>query len=326
MEKDEIIIRNAIVHILDSLNSQLKLSESLLELSPDLFDFIRGHIYNIISSDDSKIGTLCDDSVLNSLLVPFEEKNLIETSKKIANHLYSIMNQNLSIPGADLMVVSYQYQGFVYLAILKMNYKELYSHSFEGKSNDIVKNINLPSTTTKLKEAAIINLRTKEVLLKEKKYDVNGIKTDYFSNLFLGCKASSSVKSKLNILSKAIEQINKKYYTESIEKKIETKRIIHTDLIENGHIEIDELSSSLYPNNIEVQQEFEEKIRKHMCANEVVKPVKKETLKDFERQSIITDTGFEIIIPVDQSENIQFSKTDGKINIVICNVNNISGN
>lgn len=54
MERDEIIIRNAIVHILDSTLGMPVLSDYLLEMGPDLNEFLRGHIYRIAVSDDMK--------------------------------------------------------------------------------------------------------------------------------------------------------------------------------------------------------------------------------------------------------------------------------
>ena len=54
MEKDDIIIRNAIMHILDSTVGIPVLSDVLLELNEDLNDFLRNHIYKVISGDDLK--------------------------------------------------------------------------------------------------------------------------------------------------------------------------------------------------------------------------------------------------------------------------------
>ena len=54
MQKDDIIIRKGIIHILDTNRGEMALSEQMLELKPDLNDFIRGHIYKILSSDDAK--------------------------------------------------------------------------------------------------------------------------------------------------------------------------------------------------------------------------------------------------------------------------------
>ena len=54
MEKDDIIIRSAIMHILDSTVGMPVLSDSLLELTPDMNDFLRNHIYKVISGDELK--------------------------------------------------------------------------------------------------------------------------------------------------------------------------------------------------------------------------------------------------------------------------------
>lgn len=54
IQRDDIIIRKGIIHILDSHNGYLGLSNDLLDLGPDLMEFIRGHIFKILESDDTK--------------------------------------------------------------------------------------------------------------------------------------------------------------------------------------------------------------------------------------------------------------------------------
>ena len=49
--KDDIVIRKAILHILDTNRGECILSNTLLDPGPDLHDFIRNHIYKIVSSD-----------------------------------------------------------------------------------------------------------------------------------------------------------------------------------------------------------------------------------------------------------------------------------
>ena len=49
MEKDDIIIRNAIMHILDSTVGMPVLSDELLHLTPDMNDFLRNHIYEYLN-------------------------------------------------------------------------------------------------------------------------------------------------------------------------------------------------------------------------------------------------------------------------------------
>lgn len=54
--RDDIVIRKAILHILDTDFGECVLSNALLNAGPEMRDFIRNHIYKIISSDDTKKG------------------------------------------------------------------------------------------------------------------------------------------------------------------------------------------------------------------------------------------------------------------------------
>ena len=54
IQRDDIIIRKGILHILDSNNGYLGLSGTLLDMGPDLMEFVRGHIFKILESDDTK--------------------------------------------------------------------------------------------------------------------------------------------------------------------------------------------------------------------------------------------------------------------------------
>lgn len=98
-----------------------------------------------------------------------------------------------------------------------MNYKTSYTHATReaegGNRNDIIlQRALLPAQGQKLSEAFIVNLSDGSILLTEKKYEVNGEKRFYFSELFLECHAPLSQKSKLDIVTRAVEQVNKKYY------------------------------------------------------------------------------------------------------------------
>ena len=60
----------------------------------------------------------------------------------------------------------------------------------EGNENRIIKYKSiLPTESQRLQEAAIINLSDLSVYAIEKKYDVNGEKTNYFTYLFLKCSS-----------------------------------------------------------------------------------------------------------------------------------------
>ena len=88
-----------------------------------------------------------------------------------------------------------------------------------------------------------MNLGTGELLVTEKKYEVNGEKRLYFSELYLECHAPLSQKSKLDIVTRAVEQVNRKYYgDDDAERKMEIKNVIYQELEEEGAIKAWNLS------------------------------------------------------------------------------------
>ena len=113
--KDDIVIRKAILHILDTNRGECILSNTLLDPGPDLHDFIRNHIYKIVSSDDTKNCEFDPEySPIYSILETWDESDetsFIETSQAIANKLYVAMGEGLDIPAADLLFVTFQAEG-----------------------------------------------------------------------------------------------------------------------------------------------------------------------------------------------------------------------
>lgn len=334
MERDEIIVRNAVMHILNTNNNQLEFSDTLLELSPDINDFIRNHIFKIINSDEMKQCVFIkEESEVYNIINGFIERDLVMASQQIAYRLYEIMYSNIDILPADLFVVTFQVDSMIHMAILKMNYKESYIHLIEkgqqGISNSITKQkITLPSLSAKLIEAAVINLHDYTLKVIEKKYEINGVKTNYFSSIFLNCHTQLSTKSKMNIVNKAIDQIYRKYYEEDFQKKMEAKSVIYQENLENGVIRVSEISEQLFGNNPDLQREFNEKIEKHNIQEDEIQAQKRTTIQKFEKQFLTTDQGIEINVPMEQyleARNISvITNSDGTIEVTIKNINNLN--
>ena len=81
MEKDDIIIREAVIHILDSMVGMPVLSDSLLEMGPDLCDFLRNHIYKLLSGDDLKNCVFdTESSEVYAALRDFRDRRIAQTS------------------------------------------------------------------------------------------------------------------------------------------------------------------------------------------------------------------------------------------------------
>ena len=333
--KDEIRISQAIVHIMDPGLGMPVLSDAVLDLGPDLADFLKAHIYRIDTSDDVKNCSFLEESQIFPLVEEWDSEKFVEISQKIAGQLYTIMSQNIDIPGADLLTVEYTVEKHRYLALLKMNYKTSYTHLTNsdpwGNNNDIIQQkAILPGETQKLSEAALIDLDAPEyVRLVEKKYEVNGVKTNYFSKLFLKCSGALSSKSKLSIVSKAVADVQKKYFNESeqFEVQMETKSILNREFTEQGGFQIPEVVDKIFKDHPDMKEEVQEKLEKYHLNEAAVEPQNPATTRKYMTQRLLTDTRIELKIPMEEYNNkdrIEFiTNSDGTISLLIKNIGSI---
>ena len=336
MLRDDIIIKKAIIHILDSVVGIPVLSDKELDCGPDLYDFFKAHLEKITGSDDIKHCRFTEDAQIPMMIEGFDADNFVVVSQGIAGELFDVMQANVDIPAADLAVLLFRYDEKDYLGLLKMNYKSSYTHCTmadqEGNANEIImQKALLPSESQRITEAAVIRLDDQDIMLLEKKYDVNGVKTNYMSQLFLKCHAPLSQKSKLDIVTKAVEQVNNKYYDkEDVDRKMEVKKIIHNELEEQCALDVSSVKEKVFADNPEMQKEFEEKLEKYNLQEAKIEPQNKSTVKKFEKQCLKTDTGIEITIPMDQygnNDNVEFfTNPDGTISVMIKNIGKLTSN
>ena len=304
MNKEDIRIKNVIVHILDSTIGMPVLSDTELEYGSEIAEFLKEHIAKISSGDDAKECRFYrEESEVFHMLEEYADDNFVEISKDIASLLYSIMNSNIDIPPADLMVVRFRESEEEYLALLKMNYKTLYTHRTmtledgEGNSNEIIRHKSiLPSESQRLTEAAIIRLDDLSLQVIEKKYEVNGEKTNYFSFLFLKCSSHLSHKSKLSIVSRAVESVQKEGYDESerFEKQMRAKSIIQEEIEEKGGFVVEELAEKIFEEQPELKVAFQDKMEKYDMVKEEIQPHSENTVRKYQSQHLYTDTGIKI--------------------------------
>lgn len=347
--KDDIVIRKAILHILDTNRGECILSNTLLDPGPDLHDFIRNHIYKIVSSDDTKNCEFNPEaSPIYSILETWDESDessFIETSQAIANKLYIAMGEGLDIPAADLLFVTFQAEGTIYLALLKMNYKESYTHEITASdsestnlnSNDsnipvintgIVKSrALLPSATSRIPEAVIINLSDYHIKLLEKRYEINGEKAYYLSENFLICHTNIPPKKKLNILTRVINNISNKYDGADLKTKMDTKSALQKEYVDRKSFDIEEIGNKLFGKSPEKKSEFDEKMEQYDLQYDNFTVTNENTVKKLEKQVMVTDSGIEISIPMETYNKLaNFEvQTDvtGKSTIIIRNIDNL---
>ena len=333
MRSDEIVIEAAVIHILDGKVGMPVLSDQELELDSDLCEFFKGHIEKFTESDEVKHCRFQEESAAGKLLEHCGRQNFGEISRRLCQKLYKLMNANLDIPSGDVAALLFRCQETRYFGFLKMNYKTSYTHQTQatdlgGNTNGIVlQQALLPSKSQRLTEAFAANLATGELLVTEKRYEINGEKKEYFSQLFLECQGPMSQKVKLDLVTRAVEQVNRKYYgDEDTERKMEVKSVLYQEL-EEGSLKVERVAEKLFSANPEMQADFTERLDKYQVAQSVVEPKSQQTVKKFQRQHLTTEEGIEITIPMEAYGNpdkVEFiTNSDGTISVLIKNIGHL---
>ncbi|MFR2775240.1 MAG: nucleoid-associated protein [Anaerostipes sp.] len=333
IQRDDIIIRKGILHILDSHTGYLGLSNQLLDMGPDLMEFVRGHIFKILESDDAKKcqfdGAVSPVLGLLESMEEAEDESFIEATRTLAENLFDIMCDSVVIPAADLLCVTFQVQSVIHLALLKMNYKVTYIHrQEEEEANDIVKQRVMPTDSAKLTEAVIIDLSEYKVQLVEKKYEMlNGDKINYLSERFLQCYADLAPKKKFQILNKVINDISNHYPEDGIGRRMDLKSRLREEFSENQAFKVSEIGDKLFGDHQGKKQEFDEKIERYDMQYDTFTVAKENTVRKLEYQMLETDTGIEIKIPMEEyntKQNVEIiEEPGGGSTIIIKNIDQV---
>jgi nucleoid-associated protein YejK len=336
----EIFVNNAILHVMNNDGQESHLSNHELDIDSDIcYEFITKHIKKLLDNPAVKEACFKEDAKVYGAVQSFIKGEVYfkEAAGKIAEHLLQIMNENVDIPSADVVIAQFEtrYRGSKksegqldseYLAILKLNYKECFTHQVaegdEGKDNQIVKyRAVLPFESGKVEEACLIPYDPMVIKLVEKPYLVNGDPTNYFSELFLECTPELSKKEVAQIINEISDEINQKYFNDSIETSAKVKvALIEEAIEEEGTISIYNVAEKVFGEQEEVKSEFIA-----MAKDYGVKPDvelgEKFSKQQFGTQRFKASNGIEVKFPAELSDDsnvIEFQNNeDGSISIVL---------
>lgn len=328
---NDVIIKNAILHILDNVSGVPVFSNIELEMNDDIDGFINKHIQKVLNDGNLQEAEFGIDSNVRGFLGELAQgkMNFVEVSINMADELFEIMRRHVDIPPADLLVALFGIGEVEYLGIFKMNYKEGYSHYVvqgeSGVSNTIIKQkALLPLETQKVDECAVVDLIDFRIKLMQKQYEINGEKSEYWSSMYLKCRSRLSNNSKLKVLDKAVKNITKKYFEEDFSKAAQLKKVVAESLQTSAEIEIEEIAKQVFPKDETIKKEYVEEVRKAGLQEKKFELPETQISKRVVNHKIKTDNGIEINFPAKYFDDTQylefFNNPDGTISILIKNV------
>ena len=326
----EIIIHQAILHVLDTTLDAPVLSGSSMELTAEKTAYLQNHIEKLLASDDIRQCRPLPDSAFKNELE--HNQDFIDLSCRIAGVLFDYMHAHTTIPGADLAVVDFTRDGAPWLGILKLNYKNGYTHYTETVQGAPVNSIIqqracLPTQSGKVEEGALVNLQDLSMRLLEKKYDIDGHKEFYLSSVVFQYTQAKPEKKKLQAIQEAAAQAVKDAYVDEPHADAQVAMLIATEAADNDNqISVEQVRRQLAEEYPLAAVPFDDYVEKSEVIEHAEQPVTvtPSRIRRMESRSIHTASGIEVKIPTEilsSDSEVEFlHDADGSVSLLIKNV------
>lgn len=326
----EIIIHQAILHVLDTTLDAPVLSGGGMELTAEKTAYLQNHIEKLLASDEIRQCRPLPDSAFRNELE--HNQDFIDLSCRIAGVLFDYMHAHTTIPGADLAVVDFTRDGAPWLGILKLNYKNGYTHYTETVEGAPVNSIIqqracLPTQSGKVEEGALVNLTDYSMRLLEKKYDIDGHKEFYLSSVVFQYTQAEPEKKKLQAIQEAAAQAVKDAYEDEPHADAQVAMLIANQAADNDNqVSVEQVRQQLAEEYPLAAVPFDDYVEKSEVLEEAAAPVTvaPARIRRMESRSIRTANGIEVKIPTEllnsDSELEFLHDPDGSVSLLIKNV------
>ena len=326
----EIIIHQAILHVLDTTLDAPVLSGGGMELTAEKTAYLQNHIEKLLASDEIRQCRPLPDSAFRNELE--HNQDFIDLSCRIAGVLFDYMHAHTTIPGADLAVVDFTRDGAPWLGILKLNYKNGYTHYTETVEGAPVNSIIqqracLPTQSGKVEEGALVNLTDYSMRLLKKKYDIDGHKEFYLSSVVFQYTQAEPEKKKLQAIQEAAAQAVKDAYEDEPHADAQVAMLIANQAADNDNqVSVEQVRQQLAEEYPLAAVPFDDYVEKSEVLEEAAAPVTvtPARIRRMESRSIRTANGIEVKIPTEllnsDSELEFLHDPDGSVSLLIKNV------
>ena len=236
--------------------------------------------------------------------------------------------------GADLAVVDFTRDGQPWLGILKLNYKNGYTHYTESVDgapfNSIIQQrACLPTQSGKVEEGALVDLTDYSMKLLEKKFDIDGHKEFYLSTVVFQYTTAEPEKKKLQAIQDAAVQAVQENYQDEPHVEAQVAMLIANQAADNDNrVTVEQVRRQLAEEYPLAAVPFDDYVEK----SDVLEPTQAQQpvtvsparIRRMESRSIHTASGIEVKIPTEilsEDSAVEFLHAeDGSVSLLIKNV------
>ncbi|MBB6218211.1 nucleoid-associated protein YejK [Anaerosolibacter carboniphilus] len=335
---DSVVIKKAILHVLDRNADGPILTDYEQEIDEDIHEFLERHIVKSLNCEDNRTAKFKggDTAVREAVSEIMEKGNFIEASQRIAERLFKSMKTSNLVSSGDLVICFYTAHEKEYIAILKLDYRTSYIHNVtfqdDKLKNEILpQHIGLPGTGQKLQQCAFIKAVDEDadfdlIVLDNMAYADEDAAL-YFTHTFLNCEVLVDDREKTRAFRNITEKWTRKNLKEDFEKAQEVREEMATALKHSAEIDIEKFTQNVFGTDIDMAQNFIQHFFKEGLNADRFEIDKRYVEKKMKRKTMKTDTGIEIKGDYEDFEDrMKFEikrNGDGTVDLVIKNVRSL---
>lgn len=327
------VIHKFIIHVLDKNNDFPILNDFEGKINQEVDKFFKKTIKKVSKDDDLRkaIFNNYNENIVKNCCeqIIYNEETFVENSKEIASYLFEIMKINQEIDSCDLAVCLYSDKDEKNVAILKLDYKKLYTHTIEyvdDKFNiQMVSNKVGISETANQKQCAIVGVSgindEYHFVLVDKDFEKKGLESKFLSEFLCATKIDDD-KYKTKVFKNTTENWITNALSKDMKQAEDVRGMLNYSLKEKNDLEVDKFIKDAI-NDEDLRDSFKEHL-KEKGIEDTFSIDKKWIEKKLKNRSIKTDTGFKIKSNYTNFEdNMKYSirkNENGTFDILIKNI------
>lgn len=325
-------INKSILHIFDVSSGVTVYSQDILEESAH--EFLYPHIEKSFQDGNAKSGQLPLTGVFASRLQAYNEGdlNFLEMSVALGKQICGLLAKTADLKSTDFVCCDVELDGEPYVVLFLMTNQQVYVHQvFQNggtTTNQIIQHqAVLPGPTQRISDFVYVHRTQGNLRLSEKARKINEESLYLFQDRIIGCATELSTKESMKNLNKIVTDVASEYGENVVEAVFRAKTYVMDNVDVADVISPTEFGREVFAGSGQMQADFAERVREAELPETIAVP-KEAAIKNSKTHRIKTDSGIEIIVPVDFFNNpdvIEFiNNPDGTISIAIKNIEKLT--
>ena len=322
-----IIINKILMHMLDFEHRKIYHSTQFVDLNETSLEYYHKKIEKALYSvalKELNVGTMHELMLRSDKMIESDE-DFIKQAHDITDQLFKLGAVIEDMPNCNVLFVDCIKNGEKHIAVLKLNYRTIPMSVVEDGLVRITKQQVLPTASSAVDEAIIINKDTKQLFLIEKKYMIDGKNDFYLNPQWIKGEEKLTDKQKFNTMKKVVKKLDDIYNVNDGKALPLMKQEINEKIETHPPVKPLEIDKKVLEKDYQAQEESE-LMMKDLGIDEEDQ-IQAISMSSMDKCKLVLDDEIEVSLPVDsylQGEHLEKRKQDdGTYSLIIKDINEI---